>query len=56
LPSPNRTGFTEQSFNACLANQKVLDGIESMRHRGANVFKVQSTRPFSSMARPTGRA
>ena len=46
LAIAKQAGFTEQTFNACLANQKVLDGIESMRQRGATVFKVQSTPTF----------
>lgn len=38
-----QAGFTEATFNACLSNQKVLDGIEAVRQRAANTFKVQST-------------
>ncbi len=38
-----QAGFTEASFNACLQNQKVLDGIEAVRQRAMNTFKVQST-------------
>ena len=41
-----QAGFTEQSFNACLANQQVLDGIESVRMRAVDKFKVQSTPTF----------
>ena len=41
-----QVGFTEQTFNACLANQQVLDGIESVRQRAVNKFKVQSTPTF----------
>ena len=41
-----QAGFTEQSFNACLSNQKVLDGIESIRQRAIKQFKVQSTPTF----------
>ena len=41
-----QAGFTEQSFNACLANQKMLDGIESIRQRAVDKFKVQSTPTF----------
>jgi protein-disulfide isomerase len=41
-----QAGFTEQSFNTCLSNQKVLDGIESIRQRAADKFKVQSTPTF----------
>src|ERR1700688_3146662 len=38
-----QAGFTQQTFDACLANQKMLDGIASMRQRAVRVFKVQST-------------
>jgi protein-disulfide isomerase len=46
LAIAKQAGFTEQTFDACLANQKVLDGIESIRQRGATKFKVQSTPSF----------
>jgi protein-disulfide isomerase len=46
LAIAKQAGFTEQTFNACLANQKVLDGIESMRQRAVSAFKVQSTPTF----------
>src|SRR5690242_18552470 len=39
-------GFTDQSFEACLTNQKVLDGIESVRKRAIDKFKVDSTPTF----------
>lgn len=41
-----QAGFTQQTFDACLSNQKILDGIESIRQRGANQFKVESTPTF----------
>ena len=41
-----QAGFTEASFKACLANQKILDGIESVRKRAVDIFKVQSTPTF----------
>jgi len=41
-----QAGFTKESFDACLANQKVLDGIEEVRSRGAQKFKVNSTPTF----------
>ena len=41
-----QAGFTQETFNACLSNQKVLDGIEAIRQRGADKFKVQSTPSF----------
>jgi protein-disulfide isomerase len=46
LATVKQAGFTEDSFKACLANQKVLDGIESMRQRAVDKFKVQSTPTF----------
>lgn len=46
LAIAKQAGFTEKSFDACLANQKVLDGIESVRQRAATKFKVQSTPSF----------
>jgi protein-disulfide isomerase len=46
LTIAKQAGFTQQSFDACLANQKVLDGIESMRQRAVDKFKVQSTPTF----------
>jgi protein-disulfide isomerase len=46
LAIAKQAGFTEQTFDACLANQQVLDGIESVRQRAASKFKVQSTPSF----------
>jgi protein-disulfide isomerase len=46
LAIAKQAGFTEQTFDACLANQKVLEGIESVRQRAAKQFKVQSTPTF----------
>jgi protein-disulfide isomerase len=39
-------GFTEQSFEKCLSDQKMLDGIEETRRRGAEKFSVNSTPTF----------
>jgi protein-disulfide isomerase len=39
-------GFTEQSFDACLANQKVLDAVQDVRDRGATKLGVNSTPTF----------
>jgi protein-disulfide isomerase len=41
-----QAGFTQQSFDECLANQKVLDGIDWVRQRGAEKFGVNSTPTF----------
>jgi protein-disulfide isomerase len=39
-------GFTEESFNQCLANQKVLDDIQTVRDRAAQKLGVNSTPTF----------
>ena len=39
-------GFTEDSFNACLANQKVLDNIQAVRDHAVNKLGVNSTPTF----------
>jgi protein-disulfide isomerase len=41
-----QAGFTDKTFEACLSNQKVLDGIEWVRNRAADKFKVDSTPTF----------
>ncbi len=46
LTISKQAGFTQETFNACLSNQKVLDGIEAVRQRGVDKFKVQSTPSF----------
>ncbi len=46
LAIAKQAGFTQETFDACLANQKVLDGIESTRQRAVEAFKVQSTPTF----------
>jgi protein-disulfide isomerase len=46
LATVKQAGFTEDSFKACLANQKVLDGIEWVRNRASDKFKVGSTPTF----------
>ena len=39
-------GFTQESFDQCLANQKVLDGIQDVRDRAAEKLGVNSTPTF----------
>ncbi len=39
-------GFTQASFDACLANQQVLDGIQEVRDRAAKNLGVSSTPTF----------
>jgi len=46
LAIAKQAGFTEQSFDTCLANQKLLDGIQNVRQQAIDVFKVQSTPTF----------
>jgi protein-disulfide isomerase len=46
LAIAKQAGFTEKSFNECLANQKLLDDIEKTRERAANKFGVNSTPTF----------
>jgi protein-disulfide isomerase len=46
LAIAKQAGFTEQNFDTCLANQKLLDGIQTVRQQAIDVFKVQSTPTF----------
>src|SRR6185312_12518358 len=46
LAIAKQAGLTEQTFNACLANQKLLDGIEAVRQRGIDEYGVNSTPTF----------
>jgi protein-disulfide isomerase len=39
-------GFTEETFNQCLANQKVLNDIQAVRDRAAQKLGVNSTPTF----------
>jgi protein-disulfide isomerase len=39
-------GFTDQSFERCLSNQKLLDGLEEIRQRGQQKLGVNSTPTF----------
>ena len=39
-------GFTQDSFDQCLANQKVLDSIQEVRDRAADKLGVNSTPTF----------
>ena len=41
-----QAGFTETAFDDCLANQKLLDGIQAVRERAAEKFGVNSTPTF----------
>ncbi len=46
LAIAKQNGFTEQSFEQCLSNQKMLDGIEDVRQRAAQKLGVNSTPTF----------
>jgi len=39
-------GFSQESFNACLTDQKLLDDIRAVRERGNAEFGVESTPTF----------
>lgn len=39
-------GFTQESFDSCLQNQELLDGINAVRERASNSFGVNSTPTF----------
>lgn len=39
-------GFTQERFEQCLTDQKLLDQIRAVRTRGADEFKVDSTPTF----------
>jgi protein-disulfide isomerase len=38
-----QAGFTEQSFNACISNKKMLDQIQAEQKRASDKFGVNST-------------
>jgi len=46
LAIARQAGFTQQSFEECLANQQVQSGIEEVRQRAAQRLNVQSTPSF----------
>lgn len=39
-------GFTQESFEACLTDQKLLEDVRAVRDRGAKDFGVDSTPTF----------
>jgi protein-disulfide isomerase len=41
-----QAGFTQESFRACLTNQKILDGVNAVKDRGSSEFGVGSTPTF----------
>jgi protein-disulfide isomerase len=46
LAISKQAGFTKESFDACLKNQKLLDQVEAERDRAAKLFGVNSTPTF----------
>jgi protein-disulfide isomerase len=46
LAIAKQAGFSQQSFEQCLANQKLLEDIEKVRERASNKFGVSSTPTF----------
>jgi protein-disulfide isomerase len=41
-----QAGLSEQQFNECLTNQKLVDGLEAVRQRAADKLGVNSTPTF----------
>ncbi len=41
-----QAGFTQQTFDECLANQQMLNGIEEQRTRASQKLNVSSTPTF----------
>lgn len=41
-----QAGFSQESFEACLKNQTIYDGVNAVRARGMEKFKVDSTPTF----------
>lgn len=41
-----QVGFTQQSFESCLKNQEVIDGVNVIRKHGIETMKVEATPTF----------
>ncbi len=41
-----QAGFTQESFESCLKNQQLYDGVNAVRNRGSEKFGVNSTPTF----------
>lgn len=41
-----QAGFSEESFNACLTNKEIQDGVLAVKNRASNEFGVSSTPTF----------
>jgi len=41
-----QAGFTQETFDTCLSNQRLLDGVNWVKDRGTTLFNVESTPTF----------
>jgi protein-disulfide isomerase len=41
-----QAGFSQENFDACLKDQKLYDGVNAVKNRAAQQFKVESTPTF----------
>jgi protein-disulfide isomerase len=41
-----QAGFTQESFESCLKNQQIYDGVNAVRDRGAKTLNINSTPTF----------
>jgi protein-disulfide isomerase len=46
LDVAKQLGFTEESFDAALANQELFDGMKKMQEQASNEFKLEGTPTF----------
>jgi protein-disulfide isomerase len=46
LSLARQAGFSQESFETCLKNQTIYDGVNEVRKRGTEKFKVDSTPTF----------
>lgn len=46
LSIAKQAGFTQETFDACLTNQKILDGVNWVKNRAAEKFGVEATPTF----------
>ena len=48
-------GFTKQTFETCVTDQKLFDGLNAVRTRGAEAFKIDGTPSFFVNGRPVDK-
>lgn len=48
-----QVGFTQETFKTCLTDQKLLDGINAVKDRAADTFRVDGTPTFFVDGRST---